>query len=315
LVITNGRNTDHICRAVDRDFAFLGLMILPSLAAPEASRGRTRFFDAFQKYYAAGGVQTAPHIVKARYEVNRKHGVSEDDIAHFDLSLCTALLVNTVPAICWTLYHVFSNPMLLAKLRQGIEAVVFSKDTTLEPSSTTINIPQVIQAFPLLESLVKEVLRVESNNSSARFLLEDTVINDGIESTYLLKKGSFLAMLSSPVHNNKTIWGPTPETFDPERFLKREGNRIPASAYRTFGGGNALCPGRHFAMYEIMSILTIMVLKYDFEPLEGQWNIPQKGRHISTSILTPVKDVWVRIKSREEVQGLKWSFVWKTEKS
>jgi hypothetical protein len=62
-------------RATDKDFALLGLMMLPGLIAPEGSRGRKRFFAAFREYYAAGWFDKAFHFIKARYAVNRKHGV------------------------------------------------------------------------------------------------------------------------------------------------------------------------------------------------------------------------------------------------
>ena len=58
---------------------------------------------------------------------------------------------------------------------------------------------EIIKAFPLLKSFVKEVLRIHSNGISACLLLEDRVIEDGKGLLYLLKKGSFLAMPSRPV--------------------------------------------------------------------------------------------------------------------
>lgn len=304
-----------ISREVDRDFALLGLNVLPSLIAPRGNQGRRLFFDAFRKYYATGGHETASYLVKARYEVNRKHGVSDEDIAHFDLGVCTALLINTVPAICWTLFYVFSKQTLLCEVRQGIDAVVLQHGKPTADSTITVNIAKVIEAFPLLESLVKEVLRVQSNSASARSLLEDTVIDNGEGATYLLKKGSSLVMPSATVHNSEAVWGPTAETFDPARFLKQQGPKVPASAYRAFGGGNALCPGRQFAMYEIIIVLVIMVLKYEVKPLEGAWKMPETKTHISTTILTPVQDVRVRIQQREEVQGIKWNFLWEDDKA
>ncbi|KAH8883488.1 cytochrome P450 [Thozetella sp. PMI_491] len=295
--------------AVDRDFALLGLMVLPELIAPKGSRGRERFFRAFREYYAAGGLETASRLIKARHAVNTKHGVSDQDIAQFDLGVCTALLVNTVPAICWTLCHVFSHPTLLAELRQGVESIVLQQAKPGVPA--TVNISKIAQSFPLLESVVKEVLRVQSNNASARLLLKDTLIDDGNGATYLLKKDSFLLMPSAPVHNSEEAWGPTAKSFNPERFLGKQ--KASSSIWRTFGGGNALCPGRHFAVHEIVSVLVVALLRYDVEPTEGVWTLPKTRNHISTSILTPVKDIWVRIRPREETREIDWRFVWEPE--
>ncbi|KAL2016806.1 hypothetical protein VTK56DRAFT_2975 [Thermocarpiscus australiensis] len=303
--------------AVDKDFALLGLMVLPDLVAPKGSRGRKRFFRAFREYYASGGMETASYVIKARYEANKKYGVSDEDIAQFDLGVCTALLVNTVPAVGWTLCHVFSDRPLLNQLRHAIDAVVFPHGKPETAATTTVNIMKIAEDIPLLESVVREVLRVQSNNASARFVLKDVVIDDGAGATYLLKKGAFLGMPSAPVHSSEAVWGPTAHLFDPARFLpaRQKDWKIPASAWRTFGGGNALCPGRHLALREIMSILVIMVLRYDIEPCEekGVWKIPEKRHHISTSILTPVEDIRVRIRPREEVSHISWNFVWEAE--
>ncbi|KAM0810026.1 putative Cytochrome P450 [Seiridium cardinale] len=57
--------------AVDKDFALLGLRMLPSLIAPVGSSGRERFFDAFRKYYAADSLKTASHFIRVRYDVNK----------------------------------------------------------------------------------------------------------------------------------------------------------------------------------------------------------------------------------------------------
>jgi hypothetical protein len=99
------------------------------------------------------------------------------------------------------------------------------------------------------------------------------------------------------------------------RFLGQEGHKGSGSTYRTFGGGTALCPGRHLTVHEIIGTLIIMVLKYDLEPLEGMWNIPRTRHHFSKSILTPVKDIWVRIKPRKDVDQISWKFVWEPEKA
>ncbi|KAI1469808.1 cytochrome P450 [Daldinia caldariorum] len=294
-------------RAVDKSLALLGLMIMPDLIAPEASRGRTRFFNAFKEYYATGGLETASSLVKERYKVNSHHAVSDEDIARFDLGLCTALLVNTAPSIFWTLCHLYSNSMLLAEIRDGIEAEVYRRG---KGETIAVNIPDVMKAFPLLESLVREILRVQSTNASARFLLKDTVINDEDGTTYLLKKDSFLAMPSRLLHISEAVWGPGAETVDPRRFLKERQHAVPASANRTFGGGNSLCPGRHLAMDEIMSTLIIIILKYDIEPVGTAWRIPEAKHHLSTSILTPVSDISVRIRLREEVRNVEFSFAW-----
>ncbi|KAH8702815.1 cytochrome P450 [Phaeosphaeriaceae sp. PMI808] len=293
--------------AVDKDFAMLGLKVLPNIIAPTGTRGREVFFEAFRKFYATESLPTASRLIKARYEVNTKYGVTAEDIAHFDLGVCTALLVNSVPAVWWTLYHAYSDEDLLAELRRGIEAAVTDKFQSLEHlNAKTASIPEIIKAFPLLESFVKEVLRIHSNSMSARLLLEDRVIEDGKGLSYLLKKGSFLAMPSGPVHASTAAWGSNALEFDPARFLK-SGDKVPKASYRAFGGGSALCPGRHFAMM-------LILVRYDLVPVGGAWKVPETRFHISTSVMTPAKDFDIKIRPRENSRFADWDFVWESKR-
>jgi len=74
----------------------------------------------------------------------------------------------------------------------------------------------------------------------------------------------------------------------------------PASAYRAYGSGALVCPGRFLAANEIMTILVMMVLKYDLRPVSGgSWPLPKSRPHITTSILTPVEDMQVTITERK----------------
>ncbi|KAI1087194.1 cytochrome P450 [Rostrohypoxylon terebratum] len=298
----------------DQDFGLLGLDFLPRVIAPEASHAREMFFNAFRQYYAVGGLEGASRFIKARHEVNKKYGVKDEDIAHFDLGVCTALLVNTVPAMSWTLYYAFSNPTLLAQLRKGIEAVIFSSQSIHPDSTVSVNIPRIIKDVPLLESFVKEVLRVQSHGSSARYVLEDTFIDDTDGTKYLLKKNSIVTMPSALVHNSEVGWGPSAKVFKAARFLESSGNiKVHSSSYRSFGGGRAMCPGRHLATNLLMSTLLVMILRYDVDPVEGCWTEPVAKNHISTSFLMPVKDIWVKIQPRK--LSAEWEFLWEPESS
>ncbi|KAI1775344.1 cytochrome P450 [Hypoxylon cercidicola] len=274
-------------RAIEKDFVLLGLNIIPDLIAPKGSRGRRIFFDAMRKYYATGGNRTASSLIQSRYEVSRKYDLSQTDIEHFNLSICYGLLVNTVPGTSRVLYYVYSNPSLLAELRQNIDSLVLKESG----QAITINIPDVIAGCRLLDSLVQEVLRIHSTNASGRVVLKDTLIDD----TYLLKKDSVLLIPSAHLHNSESTWGPDASSFNPKRLIKdiegRNAPKVPACAYRAFGSGASACPGRYFATNEILAILVMMVLTYDVAPVHGRWIMPQTKSHITTSILTPVEDI------------------------
>ena len=301
------RRTDFL-RNIDKEFALLGLNVLPNIIAPKGHQGRKTLFQSFHRYYARDGHKEASRIVQARHEVNRKHNVSIEDIEHFDLSLCYGLLVNTVPAVSWALYYLYSQSSLLEETRARGSAHIHPSKDSAEGLVHRVNIAEVIADFPLLASLVLETLRVQSTNASGRVVLKDTMIED----QYLLKKGSILLIPSAELHNNISVWGPSFKDFDPQRFMqKRDGGKQPASAYRAYGSGASVCPGRFLATNEIMIILVIMVLKYDLRPVTGgSWPLPKSRPHITTSILTPVEDIPLTITERKGYEHARWKFVW-----
>lgn len=91
-----------------------------------------------------------------------------------------------------------------------------------------------------------------------------------LDGTYLLKKGGTI-MIPAPVHHHNTApWGPTAPSFDHRRFLPSE-KRANSISLRGFGGGTTLCPGRHFASTEIFAFTALMVLRFDMQPVDGQW--------------------------------------------
>ena len=250
-------------------------------------------------------------MIQARYEVNRKHSISNEDLEHFDLSVCYGLLVNTVPAVAWTLFYVYSQPSLLKEIRAAVASHVHTSSDPQGRLASKVNIAEVMAGCPLLESLVQETLRVQSTNASGRVVLQDTLL----ENRYLLKKDSILLIPSAELHNDASVWGPSYKEFDPWRFANRraKGAKQPASAYRAFGSGDAVCPGRFFATNEIITILVIMILKYDLSPgSEDHWIMPKSHPHITTSILTPMKDIKVVATERHGFEHVSLEFSWNT---
>lgn len=264
------------------------------------------FFAAFKKYYKAKGHEGASRLIQARFELQKSYKMSEEDIAQCDINVCLGLLINTVPATFWTLYHVYSQPSLLQAVRTAITSHV---QVSADGLTRNVNIAAVAAHCPLIDSIVQETLRVHSANNSPRYVLEDTVLND----KYLLKQGSAVLIPSSELHRASSYWGATADDFDARRFCakKTSDNKKPGSVFRPWGGGTFLCPGRFLAKNEIIIMFIIMVLKYDMETLEGRpWLPPSHHWNLTASILAPKQDVRVNIREREGYGSTCWKFEW-----
>lgn len=308
-----------IPRAFEKDLGRIALDWFPKLIAPKGYHGREAVVKGFVDYFENQLQEGGSPLVKARYKANRMYDVSSGDLARFESSLTIALLVNTAPATFWTLFLVLSNPTLFLDLRQKLDSFIrpsssddYTQGSKERHQTLHVNMAQVLRECPLLKSLMDEVLRVRSTNASGRMVMRDTMLNN----QYLLRANSTVLIPSASVHNDASVWGATVRQFDPFRFVKHGDSQMlqqPAYAYRAFGGGAALCPGRFLASMEVLSMLTIIILRLDVTPVDSkgrptQWREPKSRSHILTSILSPAKDVRVLIQEREKYRGMTWRF-------
>jgi cytochrome P450 len=70
-------------------------------------------------------------------------------------------------------------------------------------------------------------------------------------------------------HHAPRYWE-NPENFDPDRFTKEEMKRRTPFTFLPFGGGPRVCIGQHYAMLQVLMILSELVRRYDFELVPGQ---------------------------------------------
>ena len=161
----------------------------------------------------------------------------------------------------------------------------------------------------LLHATFQELLRVHAMGAGARYVREDTMLNN----QYLLKKGMIVQMPMAIMHSDPRIWGPDAGSFRPERFLKQtdvnKDSKSQSVAYRPFGGGASMCPGRHFVTLEVMALTALIVLKFDITPLGSGWQIPrQKQESLATNVFPPESDIRVGMKRRQGFEDTAWHF-------
>ncbi|KAL8804984.1 MAG: hypothetical protein Q9200_005608 [Gallowayella weberi] len=285
---------------------------IQNLKTPSARKGckaRNKFIAALKEYVNDNGPETGSDLIKVRYEGNKKYGVAEYT-ANFEIGNLIGVLINATPTFFWILTHIYSRPTLLAQLRAEIANVTDSA-TSGHITTNSIIVSKFQPHCPLLLSTYQETLRLQTHNTSSRWVTKDTVLAD----QYLLKAGNVIQMPGYPVHTLPSIWGPDVTSFNPHRFLKPERKdkstkQHPAS-FRSFGGGATLCPGRHFAAAEICAAAAMMVSRFEIEPVGtgGEWSVPDwmKGK-VASGIPPPEQDIRVRVRVREETKGVRWRF-------
>ena len=276
--------------------------IAPDIIAPRGSRARSQLAYAFQQYFESYIPENAQSsaMIEARYSANTRYGITSQNQGRLEAGTLLGILANTIPSVFYMLIHVYSDPVLLQDIRNELETTSVSTDP--DKTKRQLRILTMREKCQLLHSTFQELLRVHALGASARFVREDIMLNN----QYLLKKGMIVQMPMAVMHSDPAVWGPDVKDFQPRRFLHRQNS----SAYRPFGGGSSLCPGRHFVTLETLALTACMVLNFDLEPLNGQWTVPhQRQESLATNVFPPERDIKVRVLRRRGRDDEEWGFV------
>lgn len=286
------------------DFTMLLVNIMPRFTASKGFRGRERVFEALEEYIRTGGPQHGSGLLKARYNISLQYNVSAKDIAHFEIGNVLAALANITPTTFWMIWHVYSNPSVLENLRAELVQAVSTTVNSDGTKSWHIDPYKLANDCRLLNSVFQEVLRIRSTNASVRVVVKDTVLDD----RYFLKKDSVIHMPSRVIHSDQSVWGPDATKFEANRFVQQKQKQHPG-AFRGFGGGTTLCPGRHFATTTIISLVAMVILRYELLPAEGEWEEPTQNAvdHVA-AVLGPDQDTLVKVSVRGMYEKGQWSF-------
>lgn len=155
---------------------------------------------------------------------------------------------NAYRSAFWTLAYVLQDQSLVAALREEISPVFAQCTTNLGPR---------IENCSLLESVYLESLRLSSASATIRTVRNTTTVGD-----FTLRKGIEVIVPYSQLHFDKSVWGPSPAQFNPERFLKNS-HLKQSPSFKPFGGGSTYCPGRFLARQEVMTFVAVVLHRFD----------------------------------------------------
>ena len=298
-------NPNVTFREFDHDLNLIIADVAPSILARKGHRARMELAAAFQRYfenYVPTQTQSSA-MIQARYYANTRHGITPLNQGRLEVGTLLGILANTIPAIFYMLVRIYSDPDLIADIRNELETTgLMGTPEEIVQKSSFISLQETC---PVLHSTFQELLRIHALGSSARFVREDVMLDD----KYFLRKGMVVQMPMAVMHSDVAAWGEDVKDFQPRRFRKQKpvskGFKQNLTAYRPFGGGASLCPGRHFVTLETMVLAACMISMYDLDPVDGQWNIPpQRQESLATNVFPPANDIKVRITARGGLETL-----------
>jgi len=300
----------------------LVLGILPSIIARKAYQARNRIQKALEPYYRARHDQKDPTVsefVRARSRLLRKYDLPDDELAKNEVAVTLVATTNALSTLFWCIAEIWVRPELLAEIRTEASKAVFpasnGKVNAAGLKEVTINATGLEAKCPLLASCFRESIRLASQIVTARRVLKDTTISDGVRGgrTYLLKAETNVMMPARVVHRNKVTWGEDAEKFNPRRFLSTSGSadqeRARKAAFVPFGGGKHMCPGRHFAFTENLAMIVALAIGFDIVGLDAnKLKMGDSKRGETAKPLPGLEGGPVRLTRREGWEGVTWKF-------
>jgi cytochrome P450 len=246
-------------------------------------------------------------MIPEMYEANRKSGLTSGEAAKMEMATSLAMLSSGSNTTFWLLFQIFSNTEALDNIREELFGTSTEGPVSEHSQCRILNLDLVKLHCPTLIAMLNETLRFHSSVINIKQVQHDTTL----AGQYLLKKDGIVMIPGQSIHHSEDIWGPDAGVFDHLRFLNPQNRRnlSSTSAFRPFGAGTTMCPGRHFSMNVISSLVAMIVLQYEIAPAQGKWEAPTKcNADLWNAMPKPDWDVGVHF--TRKFDGKQWKFVW-----
>src|ERR1700759_2485070 len=186
--------------------------------------------------------------------VDRATGEQLDDV-NIRYQINTFLIAGhetTSVLLSCALYALIKHPEVLKKAYEEVDRVL-GPDIAAKPTY------QQVTQLTYITQILKEALRLWPPAPAYGISpLQDETIGG----KYKLKKNTFITVLVLALHRDPSVWGPSPDKFDPENFSKDAEAKRPINAWKPFGNGQRACIGRGFAMHEAALAIGMILQRF-----------------------------------------------------
>jgi len=213
-------------------------------------------------------------------------GMSDNLIRDQLMTLFIAGHDTSTAMLAWALYLLGNHAHAIAKA--SIEANQVLGSTNQPPSIDQMN------NLTYLDKVIKETLRLYPPiHVGNRIAIEDM----GIQG-YYVEQGTRVMCSIYLTHHDEEIWS-NPEQFDPERFDRLSGEKVPPLSYVPFGGGPRNCIGAAFSQIEGKIVLARILQTFHLQIVDGAKVHPYMG-----ATLEPRPGVMLRVWRRSNTNAI-----------
>jgi cytochrome P450 len=192
-------------------------------------------------------------LMDARYADGE--GMPDSLVLSESMQLLVAGHETSSNGLSWLLYLLSTHPACLERVRQEFDSVL--GDAPLSFSD--------VPRLPYTTQVIQEALRLYP----PFWMVDREAVADDRVGDLEIPKGSTVIVFVYGAHHTTRSWQ-DPEGFDPERFAKGNEKLYTPFTYLPFGAGPRGCIGGHYAMLQILMILTTVLRRYDFQLVPGQ---------------------------------------------
>ncbi|ETV88926.1 hypothetical protein, variant 1 [Aphanomyces astaci] len=218
-------------------------LFLPSAA--NARRSLVHALDANTAADAAAIIQKRLEAVKTTFPA---HVVAPYDAAKESMALLWAASANSIPTTFWSLFYLLQNPTAWNAVRDEVRGHLGVGDVWSGDQ---------LGKCVLLASAVDEALRLSASSLMMRVATEDVELKLP-DSHVHLAKGSNVMIFPSLGHFDDAIF-PQSKSFQVDRFV--HATSAQAEAFKPFGMGVTMCPGRNFAKNQVKMFVALVMLE------------------------------------------------------
>ncbi|KAK4184274.1 cytochrome P450 [Podospora australis] len=186
-----------------------------------------------------------------------RHGLTKDEAMSETVLQILAGAETTATAIRMILFHIYTNPRVLSKLRAELRAA--------RPSSPVTNAEAA--NLPYLQAVIKEAIRICPPITGD--MLKDVPPEGDTYHRMFIPGGTVIGFSMVGMLVDKKTFGEDADTFRPERFLEgaiddqvlQTRNAVVDAA---FGHGRWRCLGKNIAQMELNKVIPEIIRAFDF---------------------------------------------------
>ncbi|XP_062987902.1 cytochrome P450 2C8-like [Elgaria multicarinata webbii] len=191
---------------------------------------------------------------KSRNDPNSTY--DEENLVHCIHDFFIAGTETTATSLRWTLLLLTNHPDIQDKVYKEIEDVFGSSPSICY---------QDIKELPYTNAVIHEMQR---SKYALSYGLPRQCTKDVNLKGYLIPKGTHLIPDLRSVLLDPERWE-SPEKFNPNHFLDKDGNFVAREEFLPFGAGARVCPGEQLARIELFIFLTSLLRAFRFQLPEG----------------------------------------------